>query len=132
MKSIEVVAGIIRRNDRILATQRGYGEFKDGWEFPGGKTERGETPQQALVREIKEELKSEIRVGEKLCTVEYDYPKFHLTMHCFWCDLLDGEPVLLEHEAARWLTADELNSVDWLPADVQVVEAILADSASIS
>ena len=132
MKSIEVVAGIIRRNDRILATQRGYGEFKDGWEFPGGKTERGETPQQALIREIKEELKSEIRVGEKLCTVEYDYPKFHLTMHCFWCDLLDGEPVLLEHEAARWLTADELNSVDWLPADVQVVEAILADSASIS
>ena len=132
MKSIEVVAGIIRRNDRILATQRGYGEFKDGWEFPGGKTERGETPQQALVREIKEELKSEIRVGEKLCTIEYDYPKFHLTMHCFWCDLLDGEPVLLEHEAARWLTADELNSVDWLPADVQVVEAILADSASIS
>lgn len=132
MKSIEVVAAIIRRNDRILATQRGYGEFKDGWEFPGGKTERGETPQQALIREIKEELKSEIRVGEKLCTVEYDYPKFHLTMHCFWCDLLDGEPVLLEHEAARWLTTDELNSVDWLPADVQVVEAILADSASIS
>lgn len=132
MKSIEVVAAIIRRNDRILATQRGYGEFKDGWEFPGGKTERGETPQQALIREIKEELKSEIRVGEKLCTVEYDYPKFHLTMHCFWCDLLDGEPVLLEHEAARWLTTDELNSVDWLPADVQVAEAILADSASIS
>ncbi|MCI7413242.1 (deoxy)nucleoside triphosphate pyrophosphohydrolase [Hornefia butyriciproducens] len=132
MKSIEVVAAIIRRNGRILATQRGYGEFKDGWEFPGGKTERGETPQQALIREIKEELKSEIRVGEKLCTVEYDYPKFHLTMHCFWCDLLDGEPVLLEHEAARWLTTDELNSVDWLPADVQVVEAILADSASIS
>lgn len=132
MKSIEVVAAIIRRNGRILATQRGYGEFKDGWEFPGGKTERGETPQQALVREIKEELKSEIRVGEKLCTIEYDYPKFHLTMHCFWCDLLDGEPVLLEHEAARWLTTDELNSVDWLPADVQVVEAILADSASIS
>lgn len=132
MKSIEVVAAIIRRNDRILATQRGYGEFKDGWEFPGGKTERGETLQQALVREIKEELKSEIRVGEKLCTIEYDYPKFHLTMHCFWCDLLDGEPVLLEHEAARWLTTDELNSVDWLPADVQVVEAILADSAGIS
>lgn len=132
MKSIEVVAAIIRRNGRILATQRGYGEFKDGWEFPGGKTERGETPQQALIREIKEELKSEIRVGEKLCTVEYDYPKFHLAMHCFWCDLLDGEPVLLEHEAARWLTTDELNSVDWLPADVQVVEAILADSASIS
>ena len=132
MKSIEVVAAIIRRNDRILATQRGYGEFKDGWEFPGGKTERGETPQQALVREIKEELKSEIRVGEKLCTIEYDYPKFHLTMHCFWCDLLDGEPVLLEHEAARWLTTDELNSVVWRPADVQVVEAILADSASIS
>ena len=132
MKSIEVVAAIIRRNDRILATQRGYGEFKDGWEFPGGKTERGETPQQALVREIKEELKSEIRAGEKLCTIEYDYPKFHLTMHCFWCDLLDGEPVLLEHEAARWLTTDELNSVDWLPADVQVVEAILAESASIS
>ena len=116
-KKIEVVAAIIRDGGRIFATQRGYGEFKDGWEFPGGKIEPGETPQQALVREIREELDTEIDVGELLQTVEYDYPAFHLTMHCFWCTVRKGDLVLKEHEAAKWLTGETLDSVEWLPAD---------------
>lgn len=124
MKTIEVVAAIITHNAQVFATQRGYGEFKDGWEFPGGKMEPGETPQQALVREIREELDMEIEVGDLVETVEYDYPKFHLTMHCFLCSIRSGELVLKEHEAARWLTKEELDSVDWLPADVKVVERL--------
>lgn len=126
MKTIEVVAAIITHNDQIFATQRGYGEFKDGWEFPGGKMEPGETPQQALVREIREELDTEIEVGSLVETVEYDYPNFHLTMHCFLCTIHSGELVLKEHEAAKWLTREELDSVDWLPADVKVVEKLKA------
>ena len=126
MKTIEVVAAIIIHNDQIFATQRGYGEFKDGWEFPGGKMEPGETPQQALVREIREELDTEIEVGSLVETVEYDYPNFHLTMHCFLCTIRSGELVLKEHEAAKWLTREELDSVDWLPADLEVVEKIKA------
>lgn len=124
MKSIEVVAAIIHHGDKIFATQRGYGEFKDGWEFPGGKMEEGETPKQALVREIKEELDTVIEVGELIDTVEYDYPQFHLTMHCFWCTVKSGDLVLKEHEAARWLAKEELNSVDWLPADLGLIEKI--------
>ena len=124
MKTIEVVAAIITHNDQIFATQRGYDEFKDGWEFPGGKMEPGETPQQALMREIREELDTEIEVGSLVETVEYDYPNFHLTMHCFLCTIRSGELVLKEHEAAKWLTRAELDSVDWLPADVKVVEKL--------
>ena len=124
MKTIEVAAAIITHNGRVFATQRGYGEFKDGWEFPGGKMEPGETPQQALVREIQEELDTEIEVGELVETVEYDYPGFHLTMHCFLCTVRSGALVLKEHEAARWLTREELDDVDWLPADVKVVEKL--------
>ncbi len=124
MKTIEVAAAIITHSGRIFATQRGYGEFKDGWEFPGGKMEPGETPQQALVREIQEELDTEIEVGELVETVEYDYPGFHLTMHCFLCTVRSGALVLKEHEAARWLTREELNDVDWLPADVKAVEKL--------
>ncbi len=124
MKTIEVAAAIITHSGRIFATQRGYGEFKDGWEFPGGKMEPGETPQQALVREIQEELDTEIEVGELVETVEYDYPGFHLTMHCFLCTIRSGALVLKEHEAARWLTREELDDVDWLPADVKVVEKL--------
>jgi 8-oxo-dGTP diphosphatase len=123
-KSIEVVAAVIHDGDRIFATQRGYGEFKDGWEFPGGKMEPGETPQQALVREIREELDTEIQVGELLETVEYDYPDFHLTMHCFWCTVTSGELVLKEHEASKWLAKSELDSVDWLPADLGLIEKL--------
>ncbi|MBQ0018282.1 MAG: 8-oxo-dGTP diphosphatase MutT [Clostridiales bacterium] len=124
MKTIEVVAAIIKKDDKIFATQRGYGDFKDGWEFPGGKIEPGETPEQALVREIKEELEAEIKVGELITTVEYDYPNFHLTMHCFMCELVSEEITLVEHEAARWLTYDQLDEVDWLPADIEVVEKL--------
>lgn len=124
MKHIEVVAGIIKDGDKIFATQRGYGEFKDGWEFPGGKMEPGETPQQALVRELKEELAIDVNVGEFLCTVDYDYPTFHLTMHCFYCSVIGGELTLLEHEASKWLKMTELHSVNWLPADVDVVAAL--------
>lgn len=124
-KTIKVVAAIIRRGDKIFATQRGYGEYKDGWEFPGGKVEPGETPQQALVREIREELSANIKVGELLTTVEYDYPKFHLSMDCFWAELAEGEEMtLIEHEAAKWLRFDELETVDWLPADVEVVKIL--------
>ncbi len=124
MKTIHVVAAIIRRGDHIFATQRGYGEFKDGWEFPGGKVEPGETPQEALVREIREELKIEIKVGELIDTVEYDYPKFHLSMDCFWAEIVDGEIVLLEHEAQKWLTKETLYSVDWLPADQALIPKV--------
>ena len=124
MKHIEVVAAIIRKEDMIFATQRGYGEWKDWWEFPGGKMEVGETPEEALVREIREELSAEISVEEFLCTVEYDYPKFHLTMHCYLCSLMTDSLHLNEHEAARWLSKDELDSVKWLPADVKVVELL--------
>ena len=126
MKQIEVVAAIIRKGDKIFATQRGYGEWQDWWEFPGGKMEPGESPEQALVREIQEELSAEISVGELLCTVEYDYPKFHLTMHCYLCTLIGDALHLNEHEAARWLTKDELDSVKWLPADEEVIERLRA------
>ena len=123
-KRIEVVAAIILDKEKIFATQRGYGEFKDGWEFPGGKMEQGESPQQALMREIKEELDTEIEVGELIDTVEYDYPTFHLTMHCFFCTIKSGDLVLKEHEAAKWLTRETLDSVDWLPADKGLIEKI--------
>ena len=124
MKTVKVVAAVIRSGDKIFATQRGYGDFKDGWEFPGGKIEEGETPQQALVREIREELNTDIEVGELIETVEYDYPTFHLSMDCFWCMLVSGKLELLEHEAAKWLAKEELDSVDWLPADKGLVESI--------
>lgn len=124
MKTIKVVAAIIIHEGKIFATQRGYGEFKDGWEFPGGKIEPGETPQEALVREIKEELDTEIEVKDFLETVEYDYPEFHLSMDCFFCRIKAGNLVLKEHEAAKWLTADALDSVDWLPADRGLIEGI--------
>ena len=124
-KQIEVVAAIIHDSEgRIFATQRGYGEWKDWWEFPGGKMEAGETPEEALVREIREELSAEISVDELLCTVEYDYPKFRLKMHCYSCSLVTEALHLNEHEAAKWLAKDELDSVKWLPADVEVVETI--------
>ena len=121
MHQIEVVAAIICKDNQIFATQRGDGDFKGGWEFPGGKVEPGETPEAALVREIREELAVEISVGELLTTVEYDYPNFHLTMHCYLCQLIGGELRLLEHQAARWLGKGELYSVEWLPADVGVI-----------
>lgn len=124
MKTIEVVAGVIKDGNRIFATQRGYGDFKDGWEFPGGKMEPGETPEQALVRELKEELAVDVNVGEKICTVEYDYPNFHLTMHCFYACIVSGALTLLEHEASKWLNRESLNTVNWLPADVEVVKRI--------
>ncbi len=117
MKTVKVVAAVIIHNNHIFVTQRGYGEFKDGWEFPGGKIEPGETPQETLAREIKEELDTEIEVGDYLETVEYDYPSFHLSMDCFFCTIKSGELVLKEHEAAKWLPAENLDSVDWLPAD---------------
>ncbi len=122
MKHIEVVAAIIEKEGRIFATQRGYGDYKDWWEFPGGKIEEGEPPEEALKREIQEELNADISVGELLCTVEYDYPKFHLKMHCYICELLSREVTLVEHEAAKWLALDELDSVKWLPADIEVIE----------
>ena len=124
MKTIHVVAAVIRSGNRVFATQRGYGEYKDGWEFPGGKIEPGETQLEALKREIREELDTEITVGDLLTTVEYDDPNFHLIMECFWCEILEGTPVLKEHEAARWLEVDNLDSVAWLPADQSVIELI--------
>lgn len=122
MKTIKVVAAVIRDKDRIFATQRGYGEFKGGWEFPGGKIEEGETLKEALKREIMEELETEISVGDLIDTIEFDYPTFHLSMDCFWAEIVSGDLVLKEHEAAKWLTRDELDSVEWLPADVTLVE----------
>ena len=121
MKTIRVVAAIILDDDKVFATQRGYGEFKDGWEFPGGKIDKGETPEEALVREIKEELDTEIEVINLLDTIEYDYPNFHLSMDCFICKIRSGTLVLKEHEAAKWLTKEELYSVDWLPADLGLI-----------
>lgn len=124
MKTIRVVAAIIVEKEKVFATQRGYGEFKDGWEFPGGKIELGETPEAAIVREIKEELDTEIEVVKLLDTVEYDYPQFHLSMDCFICKIKSGDLVLKEHEAAKWLTKENLDSVDWLPADLSLIEKI--------
>ena len=125
MKHIEVVAAVILRDGKIFATQRGYGEWKDWWEFPGGKIESGETPEEALKREIREELATEIEVGKLLTTVKYDYPKFHLTMHCYLCVIISDQLSLLEHEDARWLVMDELDSVKWLPADKDVIEKLI-------
>lgn len=127
-KIVEVVAAIILRDGKFFATQRGYGEWKDWWEFPGGKMEVGETPEEALKREIREELSTEISVDEFLCTVEYDYPKFHLTMHCYLCTLLTEALHLNEHEATKWLTNDELNSVKWLLADKIIVEQLISQT----
>lgn len=124
MKTIRVVAAVIRDGDKIFATARGYGEYKGWWEFPGGKIEAGETPQQALTREIREELDTEIRVGELIDTIEYDYPMFHLSMDCFWADVVAGRLVLKEAEAARWLTKENLETVPWLPADAFLIEKI--------
>lgn len=124
MKTIRVVAAVIKDNNKIFATQRGYGDFKGGWEFPGGKIEEGETPQEALKREIMEELDTEIEIGELIDTIEYDYPHFHLSMGCYWCSVVNGDLVLKEHEEARWLGKDEMMEVEWLPADVKLIEKI--------
>ena len=124
MKTIKVTAAIIIHNNRVFATQRGYGEFKDGWEFPGGKVEEGETSRTALAREIREELDTEIAVGELFDTVEYDYPAFHLSMDCFLCKVVSGKLVLKEHEDARWLSREQLDSVDWLPADIGLIRKL--------
>lgn len=124
MKTLDVVAAVIKNGDKILATQRGYGEFKGGWEFPGGKVEFDEQPESALIREIREELNIEIQVQSLIDTIEYDYPSFHLSMKCFWCNIVGGEFELLEHEAARWLTRNELYDVAWLPADKKLIEKI--------
>jgi 8-oxo-dGTP diphosphatase len=124
MKTIRVVAAIIRKGGKIFATQRGYGAYKDYWEFPGGKIEAGETPEQALIREIKEELATTIRPERFVMTVEYDYPEFHLSMDCFICSIVEGEPELLEHESACWLTMEHLHDMNWLPADLLVVDRL--------
>lgn len=124
MKTIRVVA-VIKNENKIFATARGYGEFKGQWEFPGGKIEAGETPQEALVREIKEELETTIQVGDLIDTIEYDYPTFHLSMDCYWCDVVEGEVKLLEAESARWLSKEELYDVKWLPADILLIEKIM-------
>ena len=123
-KVIKVVAAVIRRDGKVFATQRGYGDYRDWWEFPGGKVEEGETPEEALVREIHEELDADITVDEYITTVEYDYPDFHLSMDCYWCSLKTEHLALLEHEAAKWLSIDDLDQVNWLPADIVAVNAI--------
>jgi 8-oxo-dGTP diphosphatase len=125
MKNIEVVAAIIQKDNKILATKRGYGEFENMWEFPGGKIEAGETRETALIREIKEELDADISIDQFVITVEYTYPKFHLVMHCYFCSLINGEFDLLEHNEARWLEINNLWSVDWLQADIDVINKIL-------
>lgn len=124
MKTVRVVAAVIRDNNRIFATQRGYGDLKGGWEFPGGKIEKGETPQEALKREICEELDTEILVGELIDTIEFDYPTFHLSMDCFWCEVVKGDLVLKEHEAVKWLNKNTIDEVEWLPADVTLIDVI--------
>lgn len=124
MKVIKVVAAVIMEDNKIFATQRGYGDFKGGWEFPGGKIDEGETPEEALMREIKEELDIEIEVKELLYTVEYDYPRFHLSMDCFVCSIKSGDLILKEHEAAQWLTKETLDSVEWLPADLKLIDKL--------
>lgn len=124
MKTINVVAAVIMNEGKVFATQRGYGEFKDGWEFPGGKVEAGESPEEALRREIREELEVEVNVGDLIDTIEYEYPAFHLSMKCYACTIAGGSPHLLEHEAARWLYADQLDSVAWLPADITLIPKI--------
>ena len=124
MKTIRVVAAVIKKENKIFCTQRGYGDFKGGWEFPGGKIEEGESPQEALVREIKEELDANIEVGDLIKTVEYDYPTFHLSMDCFWCELVSGEIELKEHEDAKWLDKNNIDSVDWLPADLDLINSL--------
>jgi len=126
MKKIEVVAAILIKDNKILATKRGYGEFINMWEFPGGKIEPGEAKEQALYREIWEELNIEVRIDDMLCTVDYDYPEFHLTMHCFICTVTDGKITLIEHKDAKWLSMEELDTVQWLPADVQILDQIKA------
>ncbi len=134
MKIVNVVAAVIcddyENKKKIFATQRGYGEYKDGWEFPGGKIEKGETPEEALVREIKEELGTEIKVHDLIDIVDYDYETFHLHMHCFWATVAHGELKLLEHEAAKWLGFDELNTVDWLPADLELIDKIKEETCN--
>ena len=132
MKTVRVVAAVIKAINEngeaiIFATRRGYGEFKGGWEFPGGKIDAGETPQEALQREIMEELDTEISVGELIETIEYDYPTFHLSMDCFWCEIVKGDLVLKEHEAAKWLKKEQLDDVEWLPADVTIIKTIKAE-----
>ena len=124
MEEVKVVAAVIRENDKIFATARGYGDMKGGWEFPGGKIEPGETSQAALKREIKEELDTEISVGELIDTIEYDYPKFHLSMDCFWAEIISGNLELKEAEASKWLTKESIDSVDWLPADITIIDKI--------
>ena len=131
MKTVRVVAAVIRSEDKIFATARGYGEFKGQWEFPGGKIEPGETPQEDLVREIQEELDVKIEVGDLIDTIEYDYPSFHLSMDCFWCIVTDGEITLKEAEDARWLSKDELYSVDWLPADMELIKKLVLSNKSL-
>ena len=130
MRTVSVVAAVIREGGRVLATQRGYGAYKDWWEFPGGKVESGETPEEALAREIREELETEIIIGDYLDTVDYDYPEFHLSMRCYWATIVQGKPVLLEHEAARWLGCNELDEVNWLPADRLLLDQIRQDLSS--
>ena len=124
MRTVHVVAAVIRDGNRIFATQRGYGAFRDGWEFPGGKVREGEAPEDALKREIREELDTEVAVGKEIGQIEYDYPDFHLSMKCYWCTVLSGSLTLKEHEAARWLAPDELDSVGWLPADWQLLPVL--------